>query len=144
MQHRIIPDVLSLPMIALTPLVVMLHPELSWRSGLIGVIAGGGIIYLIAWLYLLVRGREGMGMGDAKLLAAIGGWLGYQAIMPTLLVGSVLGSVVGIGAMLKSRQLNLQTELPFGPFLALGAALFLLLPFHWLETFAKVHQLLKF
>ncbi len=141
MQHMIIPDVISLPMVLLTPLVVLIHPDLTWQSALWGVLLGGGGVYAIAWLYLAVRGREGIGMGDAKLLAAIGGWLGCQALIPTLLFGSISGSCIGIGLMIGKRRMNFQQEIPFGPFLALGAALYLIAPIHWLEVLAKIHGL---
>jgi leader peptidase (prepilin peptidase)/N-methyltransferase len=126
LEHQIIPDLISLPMILLSPLVVYLHPELDWKSALIGVIAGGGSLYLVAWIYYLVRRDYGLGMGDVKLLAAIGGWLGYQAILSTILWGSILGSLVGIGMILVRGKLDLKTRLPFGPFLSLAAVSYLL------------------
>lgn len=132
-KHRIIPDALSLPMIALSPLVVWLHPELDWHSSIWGVLLGGGSVYAIAWVYYLIRREEGIGMGDAKLLAAIGGWLGYQAIFPTFFYGSILGSIYGLGAMIGTRRLSLKSQLPFGPFLAIGAVLYLFLSMRWQE-----------
>jgi leader peptidase (prepilin peptidase)/N-methyltransferase len=127
LRLMIIPDVISLPMVAATPLVIFVHPDLDWQSGLIGAAAGGLILYGIAWLYWLVRREVGMGMGDVKLLAAIGGWLGYQAIIPTILYGSLLGAVFGLTAVAVSRKLNLKSAIPFGPFLATGAIIHLLL-----------------
>lgn len=121
LEHQIIPDVLSLPMIALTPLVVFLHPELDWKSALLGVLIGGGVFYALAWIYYLIRREAGLGMGDVKLLAAIGGWLGYQAILTTVFWASILGSLVGIGVILISKKMDLKTRLPFGPFLSLAA-----------------------
>ena len=123
---QIIPDVISIPMILLTPLVIYLHPELNWTSGLVGALLGGGILYAIAILYYLLRREIGLGMGDVKLLAGIGGWLGYQALLPTLLVASITGAAVGILLILKTRSLNMQLRVPFGPFLSLGAMLYLL------------------
>jgi leader peptidase (prepilin peptidase)/N-methyltransferase len=122
-QLKIIPDSITLSLLALSPLVVYLHPELDWLSSLLGIIMGGGIIYLIAWIYYLLRRGYGIGMGDAKLLAAIGGWLGYQAIFSTILYGALLGSFYGVALMAKNRNYSLQTEIPFGPFLAFGAFL---------------------
>ncbi len=132
MRHHIIPDVLSLPMILLSVPVFLLHPELTWKSSLLGILVGGGIIYLIAWSYFLIRKEEGIGFGDAKLLAAIGGWLGYQSVLPTLLIASVVGSVLGVGLVLLQTlrtkriafQSSLRMEIPFGPFLVLGAFLY--------------------
>jgi len=121
LRHMIIPDVISLPMILLSPAVVLIHPDLDWLSSLIGIVAGGGSLYAIAWIYWLIRHEVGMGMGDVKLLAAIGGWLGYQAIIPTILYGSILGSVGGMIVMLVGRKLTMKSAIPFGPFLALGA-----------------------
>jgi leader peptidase (prepilin peptidase)/N-methyltransferase len=123
LYHQIIPDVLSLPMIALSPLVAAIHPELTLMSSVIGALLGGGILYAVAWLYYLVRREYGLGMGDVKLLAAIGGWLGWQAILPTILMASVLGAVVGIFLILLTKKATLTTAIPFGPFLVLGSIL---------------------
>jgi len=125
LRLMIIPDVISLPMIALTPLVVYVHPDLDWISASLGIVLGGGSLYAIAWLYWIVRREVGMGMGDVKLLAAIGGWLGYQAILPTVLYGSVAGALTGLSMMLVTRRLTLRSAIPFGPFLALGAIIHL-------------------
>ena len=78
-------------------------------------------------MYWLIRREVGMGMGDVKLLAAIGGWLGYQAIVPTVFYGSLLGALGGLLIMAVSRRLDLRTAIPFGPFLALGAIIHLLM-----------------
>ncbi|NRA69053.1 MAG: prepilin peptidase [Pseudobacteriovorax sp.] len=123
---QIIPDVLSLPMVAATPLIIFFHPELDWKSGLYGVIFGGGVLYAVAITYYFVRKEVGLGMGDVKLLAGIGGWLGYQSLLPTLFIASVTGAVFGIALMLITRSVNLKLKVPFGPFLAAGAMLFLL------------------
>ncbi|MBC7660926.1 MAG: prepilin peptidase [Chitinophagaceae bacterium] len=126
LEHQIIPDVLSLPMIALAPLVAWFHPELNLKSSLIGVAMGGGIFYAIAWIYFLVRKQYGLGLGDVKLLAAIGGWLGYQSVITTMLWASVFGSLVGISAILITRKKDLQLKIPFGPFLSGASVTYLL------------------
>lgn len=125
-EHQIIPDVLSLPMILLTPLVVYLHPDLDWKSALIGILVGGGSLYTVAWLYYLIRRDYGLGMGDVKLLAAIGGWLGWQSILTTIFWGSILGSLVGLGVIIVRKRVDLKIRLPFGPFLSIAAAAYLL------------------
>jgi len=122
----IIPDVLSIGMILMTPVIVALHPDLDFRSSAIGLIAGGGVLYLIAWLYWLIRREYGLGFGDVKLLAAIGGWLGWQAIFPTLFLGSFVGSILAITVMLMARRFSWQMRIPFGPYLASGAVAYLL------------------
>lgn len=125
-EHQIIPDVLSIPMVLATPLVVYLHPDLDWKSALIGVLIGGGSLYTVAWLYYLIRRDYGLGMGDVKLLAAIGGWLGYQSILTTIFWGSILGSFIGLGVIIFKRKMDLKIRLPFGPFLSIAAASYLL------------------
>jgi len=107
----------------LTPLVAYLHPDLDYFSAFVGVIAGGGSLFLIQWLYILVRREVGLGFGDVKLLAMIGGWLGYQSIFSTIFLASVVGSVFGIliFPLLSGRKMHLRAAIPFGPFLALGA-----------------------
>jgi leader peptidase (prepilin peptidase) / N-methyltransferase len=132
LEFKIIPDSISLTMIALSPAVVFFHPLLTWQNSLLGVIIGAGVIYLIAWIYYLIRKQEGIGMGDAKLLAAIGGWLGWQAIFPTLLYSSILGSIVGILISTKQKGKLLQIEVPFGPFLSIAALWHLLAPSKYL------------
>lgn len=137
LHHMIIPDEISLTMVALTPLVVYLHPELDWKSAGIGVIAGGGIVYAIAWAYQLIRGKIGMGMGDAKLLAGMGGWLGWQAVLPTLLYASLLGTLTALILIpIGKKRYNLQSALPFGPFLAMGSVIHLFFG-HELQVFFK-------
>lgn len=120
-KHMIIPDVISLPMIALTPVIALIHPDLDMKSALLGAALGGGFLYGIAWLYWIIRKEYGMGFGDVKLLAGIGGWLGYQAIFPTLFVGSMVGSIIGVVVLMVGKRFSWQARLPFGPFLAAGA-----------------------
>ncbi|RYZ87364.1 MAG: prepilin peptidase [Proteobacteria bacterium] len=126
LEHQIIPDVLSLPLIALSPLAAWLHPELDLKSSFLGILLGGGVFYAIAWLYFLIRKKYGLGLGDVKLLAAIGGWLGYQSIVTTMLWSSVLGSIIGLGAIAATRGKDLQIALPYGPFLSIAAVSYLL------------------
>lgn len=122
----IIPDVLSIGMIATSPIVVALHPDLDFKSSAIGLVVGGGILYVIAWLYWLIRREYGLGFGDVKLLAGIGGWLGWQAVFPTLFLGSFVGSLLAIVVMLIARKFSWQMRIPFGPYLASGAVVYLL------------------
>ncbi len=122
----IIPDELSLGMLAFTPVVIWLHPDLDWISSVLGVLLGGGILYAVAWGYWLLRRQYGLGFGDVKLLAAVGGWLGWQGVFPTLFLGSVFGSIIAIVYLLLSRQFTWQAKIPFGPFLGAGAVAHLL------------------
>ncbi|MCX6118054.1 MAG: prepilin peptidase, partial [Proteobacteria bacterium] len=108
-----------------SPLVATLHPDLSMQSSLIGVLLGGGFLYFVAWLYWIIRKEYGMGFGDVKLLAGIGGWLGYESLFQTVFIGSIIGSIIGILALAIGRQFSWQAKLPFGPFLATGATIWL-------------------
>lgn len=118
---QIIPDVISYPMILASGFWVWVHPGLNWSNSLLGIVVGGGILYAVAWLYYLIRRETGMGLGDVKLLAAIGGWLGVEAVIPTLFFGSVVGAIFGLSMMMATRKVNLKSRLSFGPFLAGGA-----------------------
>jgi len=119
-DYRIIPDVITLPTIAVAPAVALLIGHISFIESLTGIIAGGGGLWLIAWAYTLVRHQEGMGFGDVKLLAMIGGLQGWEAAVFSLLIGSMIGSLVGI-ALIVARRGRLDMEIPFGPFLVIAA-----------------------
>jgi leader peptidase (prepilin peptidase)/N-methyltransferase len=93
-------------------------------DSIFGAILGGGLLYLIALLYLRLRKREGMGMGDVKLLAMIGAFLGWKSIIYVTLISSVLGTIVGLVIIVYKRG-DIRYALPFGPFLSLAAALYL-------------------
>jgi leader peptidase (prepilin peptidase)/N-methyltransferase len=90
-------------------------------SSLWGVVAGYLSLWLVYWAFKLVTGKEGMGFGDFKLFAALGAWFGWQALIPIILMASVIGALVGI-AMKFSSGLREGGYVPFGPFLA-GAGL---------------------
>ena len=89
-------------------------------SSLIGIAIGAGVLFAIAEAYYRVRGQEGLGMGDVKMLAMIGAFLGWPLTLLTLVFASFAGSVVGVGLMASGRG-TMQAALPFGTFLALGA-----------------------
>jgi len=84
------------------------------------VLIGGGALYAIAWGYYLWRREEGMGMGDVKMLAMIGAFLGWKAVLVTLVLSSFVGAFVGVG-MMAAQRTTMKYALPFGTFLALGA-----------------------
>jgi leader peptidase (prepilin peptidase)/N-methyltransferase len=119
-DHQIIPDRLSLPGIPLFFLLGLLVPFITWQDALIGILAGGGILYGVALGYQLLTGRDGMGGGDIKLLAMIGALIGWQGILFTIFFSSVSGTLVGLALALPTGG-SLKSRLPFGPFLAAGA-----------------------
>jgi leader peptidase (prepilin peptidase) / N-methyltransferase len=120
LDHRIIPDVISLPGIAIGFLLAVLGPSLSVLDSVIGILAGGGSLFLIAFAYEKITGREGMGGGDVKLLAMIGGWLGWKAVLFTIFFSSFSGTLIG-GAVMVAQKEGRHYAIPFGPFLALAA-----------------------
>ena len=93
-------------------------------DSLIGIIAGGGILYFVAFVFEVLMKKEGMGGGDIKLLAMIGAWLGWKAIPFVILASSLTGSILGGASLMLSRK-GLRTKIPFGPFLAFGAILYI-------------------
>jgi leader peptidase (prepilin peptidase)/N-methyltransferase len=124
LDHRIIPDLISLPGIGIGFLLSFFEPSLSVKDSLIGLVAGGGSLYLVAVAYEALTKREGMGGGDVKLLAMIGAWLGWKAVLFTIFFASLSGTIIGGGAMLAQKQ-GRHSAIPFGPFLAFGALAYL-------------------
>ncbi|MES2645068.1 MAG: prepilin peptidase [Myxococcota bacterium] len=130
LRHYIIPDqfsIYSVPVgVAGAALVGWLGytGAPTWQGSVVGAMVGGGFLAAVIGVYWLVRRQEGMGMGDVKLLAMLGAWFGPIALFPILLMASVAGSVVGVTLAI-TRRTGLQLALPFGPFLALGALIWL-------------------
>jgi len=124
LKHQIIPDRISLPGIAAGLVFSFVNPFLSWQDAGLGMLIGGGILYGIAAGYYLLTKRVGMGGGDIKLLAMIGAFLGWQSLPFVILSSSVLGTVAGVGAMIHQRKGG-KSMIPYGPFLAIGAMLYL-------------------
>ena len=119
LEHRILPDAITLPGIALGFLFSLFLPP-GWRDSLIGIVLGGGSLWLLGEVYFRIRHEEGMGFGDVKMLAMIGAFLGWQLMLLTLVLGSLLGSIVGMTIIALNRG-DMKYALPFGTFLALGA-----------------------
>ena len=125
LDHKIIPDVISLPGI-LVGLAFSFFPSagISPLDALIGAAGGAAFLLLVGMAFEKVTGREGMGGGDVKLLAMIGAWMGWKALPFIVLISSFTGAVIGGLSLVVSRQ-GMRSRIPFGPFLALGALLFL-------------------
>ncbi len=122
---QLLPDDITLPLLWLGLLLNLSNGFTDINSAVIGAMAGYMLLWAVYWLFKLVTGKEGMGYGDFKLLAAIGAWFGWQLLPAVILLSSVVGSVIGIALILFKGKTR-QTAIPFGPFLALGgiAALF--------------------
>ncbi len=114
-DHMILPDEFTLSGIVLGLIGAALNPDRIFWESLLGVLVGGGFLWLMAWLYFLVSGQEGMGGGDIKLLAWIGAVLGVKAIPFVILVSALLGTLLGL--ILTWRQgRGLKTVIPYGPY----------------------------
>lgn len=135
-DHMLILDKITLPSIVLAYGASLLEHK-AWWEGLLGAGLGYGIPWLIGKVYYLIRRREGLGLGDAKLLAVVGALLGWKGVVVALFGGSVLGSVIGIISLARTKQDMMRTELPFGPFLA-AAATFYLFAEPWVALYARL------
>jgi len=120
LRHHILPNVITLPGI-IVGLAFSLLTEPGWMASAIGIVAGGGALWLIAEAYYRIRQEEGLGMGDVKMLAMIGAFLGWKLMLLTLVVSSFLGALFGV-ALIVSRRGGMKYALPYGTFLAVGAA----------------------
>ena len=120
--HQIIPDLISLPGIGVGLFASLVIPHQTFFNSLIGMLCGGGSLFLVATLYQWWFKREGMGGGDVKLLAMIGAFLGWKSVILTILLSSLIGSIAGITIMIL-RGKDFKYAIPFGPFLSLGAVI---------------------
>jgi len=121
----LLPDNLTFPLLWAGLLTSVLGWTLPLPQAVWGAVVGYLSLWSVYWLFKLVTGKEGMGFGDFKLLAALGAWLGWQMILPIVLGASVIGAVVGI-AMKMSSTLREGRYVPFGPFLAGGGIVVML------------------
>jgi leader peptidase (prepilin peptidase)/N-methyltransferase len=113
---------------------------LSFADAALGALAGSGLLWLVAEGYFRIRGREGMGLGDVKMMAAVGAFLGLKRTLMTVLVGSLFGSVIGILLISISKK-GRDYELPFGTFLGAGALVVVFFgtpALHWYESLLAV------
>jgi len=123
---QLLPDDITLPLLWLGLLFNLNAGFTDIKSAVIGAVAGYLILWSIYWLFKIVTGKEGMGYGDFKLLAAIGAWFGWQLLPAVILLSSVLGAIIGIGLIVLTKR-GREVPMPFGPFLAIAGitALFL-------------------
>ena len=106
LDHKLILDKITYPCIPLFYGLGLLLPERHWVDGLVGAAFGYGFIWLISKTYFLVTKREGLGLGDAKLLALVGALLGWPGVLVALFGGSMIGSVIGLGLIASGRKLS--------------------------------------
>jgi leader peptidase (prepilin peptidase)/N-methyltransferase len=120
LEHHLLPDVLTLPGIVLGLAGSACGGITTLFDAAVGAVLGAALPYLVIVTYRLIRGAEGMGLGDVKLLAMVGAFLGWRGTLLTLALGATAGAIVGIGLIVAGRGKG-DTELPFGTFLALAA-----------------------
>jgi leader peptidase (prepilin peptidase)/N-methyltransferase len=149
LDHKLILNKVTIPSIVVFYAASLLWPERRWYDGLVGAAIGYGLPWAIGEIYYRVTRREGLGLGDGMLLALVGALLGWRGVLVALFGGSVIGSVIGITALLIGRASAsdeasdggdasaeggdreadtsslMRTELPFGPFLAMAASFYL-------------------
>jgi leader peptidase (prepilin peptidase)/N-methyltransferase len=124
-DHQLLPDVLVLPLLWLGLIVNGQGLFTSLYAALWGAVAGYLSLWLVYWAFKLITGKEGMGYGDFKLLAMLGAWGGWQILPLTILLSSLVGAVLGV-VMLKMRNAQTSTPIPFGPYLAIAGWIALL------------------
>jgi leader peptidase (prepilin peptidase) / N-methyltransferase len=119
LRHRILPNAITLPGIVVG-FAFSLVADPGWTASAIGIVGGGGVLWAIAEAYYRLRHEEGLGMGDVKMLAMIGAFLGWKLMLLTLVLSSLVGAMVGVG-LIAARRGDMKYALPYGTFLALAA-----------------------
>jgi leader peptidase (prepilin peptidase)/N-methyltransferase len=122
-DHQIIPDVITLPGIVIGFVASFLIDPITYKESLIGIVLGGGLLLSVAWGYYLLTKKEGMGGGDIKLLAMLGAFLGWKGVIFTIIAASAIGTLAGIAVALRTGG-GRKLAIPFGPFISLGAILY--------------------
>ncbi len=129
---QLLPDDITLPLLWAGLLLNLSHTYTDLQTAVIGAVAGYLALWLVYWLFKLATGKEGMGYGDFKLLAAIGAWLGWQMLPLVILTSSLVGAVVGITLIVAARH-GRNVPIPFGPYLAGGG----LIALFWGQTLTQ-------
>lgn len=129
LEHRLLPDAITYPGILLGLVLALFLPHLTFLQAFLGALLGGGFFFLTGWLYERLTGKRGMGGGDVKLLAMIGAFFGVGSLPYIIFLSAALGGLAGLGLVLSRgvwREGGWRTaRIPFGPFLAAAALLYL-------------------
>ncbi len=131
---QLLPDDLTLPLLWLGLAFNLRHTFVSLHQAVIGAMVGYLLLWSVFWLFKLIRGKEGMGYGDFKLLAAMGAWLGWQMLPLIILLSSVIGVIAGIVVNLRASK-GLSAPFAFGPYLAIAGMIAML----WGETLMALY-----
>ena len=124
-DHQILPDTMTIPLVWFGLLIALDNTLIPIHEAVVGAIVGYLILWSIYWLFKLITGKEGMGYGDFKLLAAIGAFVGWQKLGVVVLLSAGVGAIIG-GSLLLIQKKGSQTKIPFGPYLAVAGWLTLL------------------
>jgi leader peptidase (prepilin peptidase)/N-methyltransferase len=127
LDHQLLPDSMTLPLLWIGLLLNIDNTFVSLESAVLGAVFGYLCLWAVFWLFKIVTGKEGMGHGDFKLLAALGAWFGLAALPSIVLLSSVVGAVLGVALIITGKQ-DPETPMPFGPFLAGAGLLHLFYP----------------
>lgn len=125
LSHTMIPDAVTVPGIVIGLLCAAVILPIGIVDSLLGLLLGGGLLWALAWASPYVFGKEGMGGGDIKLMAMVGAFIGWKPVLLAIMIGSFLGSAVGVG-LIALGIMRRDQYIPFGPFLAAGSLLALL------------------
>ena len=134
---QLLPDDITLPLLWLGLLVNLGATFIDLKSAVIGAIAGYLALWCVYWGFKLATGKEGMGYGDFKLLAAIGAWLGWQMLPLTILLSSLVGAAVGVTLIVAAGR-GREVPIPFGPYLAAAGVLALFFGKSWTQTYLNL------
>ena len=144
LDYMIIPDRITIGGIVIGPVLSMLVPSLhgqtevyaGFRASLLGLTAGALILWIVSALGTMAFKKEAMGMGDVKLLGAIGAFIGFHGVLFTIMVSSCVGAIVGMIFVLSGRK-SLGSKIPFGPYLALAAVMWVLFGSEWYYVYIR-------
>lgn len=134
LRTRLLPDQLTLPLLWLGLIAAVENLYVGQKSALLGVMAGYFSLWSVYWVFKQLTGKEGMGHGDFKLLAAIGAWVGLKGILPTILLSSLVGAIIG-SIWLAAKGRDRATPIPFGPYLAIAGWI----AFFWSEPLINTY-----
>ena len=136
-RTQLLPDQLTLPLLWLGLLLALLPMFVAAPSAIIGAAIGYLSLWSVYWLFKLLTGKEGMGYGDFKLLAALGAWMGPVALLPIVLLSSLIGALIG-GSLIVLRKRDSQIPMPFGPFIAAAGWVWFVAGDHLLHAYMQM------
>ena len=134
LEHQLLPDDLTLPLLWLGLLASLWHPFVGPRDAILGAAVGYLSLWIVFHLFKALTGKEGFGYGDFKLLAAFGAWFGVGAILPIVLLASVAGALVGLGLM-AARRATLGSRIAFGVYLCPAGWLYMMWGAGWVRSY---------